>query len=81
MRFVMKDTVEIRVEVTEDEEHGTVYVATNDPLGIVADGTSFEELLDNLSEVLALCMEDTETVTQHQLTSNPRVIIPYSANS
>jgi predicted RNase H-like HicB family nuclease len=59
----MQDTVEIQIEYTEDEEYGLVYVATNDTLGIVADGTTFEELLDNLGTVLALCLEDAETMS------------------
>ena len=71
----MQDTVEIQIEFTEDEEYGLVYVATNDILGIVADGTTFEELLDNLGTVLALCFDDAEIVAKHQLSANPRVVL------
>ncbi len=54
----IRDTVEVRVEVTQDEEYGTVYVASNDELGLVTDGETFEKLLENLREALELCLED-----------------------
>jgi predicted RNase H-like HicB family nuclease len=68
----MRDTVEIRVEVTEDEEYGTVYVATNDELGLVTDGETFEQMLKNLGEALELCLEDA---AEFDLAPDPRVVI------
>lgn len=52
------DTVEIRVEVTQDDEYGPVYVATNDELGLITHGETFEVLLDNLREALDVCLSD-----------------------
>jgi predicted RNase H-like HicB family nuclease len=52
-----RDTLEIKVEVTYDDEFGTVYVATSDELGLVTDGQTFEELLDNLREAVSLYYE------------------------
>ncbi len=66
------DTLEIKVEVTYDEEYGTVYVATNDRLGLVTDGTTFEMLLDNLREALALCLVDAGELG---LAPNPRIVL------
>jgi predicted RNase H-like HicB family nuclease len=43
--------------VTQDDDYGTLYVATNDELGLVTDGQTFEELLDNLREAVALYYE------------------------
>jgi predicted RNase H-like HicB family nuclease len=71
----IRNTVQIVVERTEDEEYGQVYVATNDELGLVTDGANFEELLENIREVLALCLEDTDTVAEFNLVPNPRVVI------
>lgn len=51
-------TVEIQVEVTQDDEYGTVYVATNDDLGLVTHGETFEVLLDHLCEALDVCLPD-----------------------
>ena len=66
-----RETLEIRVEVIEDSDYGTVYVASNDAIGLVTDGTTFEALLGNLREALALCLEDAEELG---ITPNPRVI-------
>jgi predicted RNase H-like HicB family nuclease len=53
----VRETLEIKVEVTYDDEFGTVYVATSDELGLVTDGQTFEELLDNLRKAVALYYE------------------------
>lgn len=68
----VRDSIEIRVEVTQDENYGTVYVATNDELGLVTDGETFELLLDNLREALALCLEDAAELN---VAPKPRVVI------
>lgn len=68
----VRDTVEIRVEVTQDEDYGTVYVATNDELGLVTDGETFETLLDNLREALDLCLADAAELN---IAPKPRVLL------
>lgn len=68
----VRSTIEIKVEVSHDEEYGTVYVATNDELGLVTDGETFEALLDNLREALELCLEDAAELN---IAPEPRVII------
>jgi predicted RNase H-like HicB family nuclease len=54
----MRETVEIAVEVFQDDENGTYFVASSDELGLVTDGETFEILLHNLREALELCLED-----------------------
>ncbi len=41
----------------EDEEYGPMYIATNDRIGLVTDGKTFEELRENLKEALSACTE------------------------
>ena len=71
-----KDTLTISVEFsTEDEDYGPVYVATNDDIGLVTDGRTFDELLSNLRDALAACLDDTDTVAEFNLKQNPRVVL------
>ncbi len=71
-----RDTLYINVRYdTEDEEYGPVYIATNDDLPLVTDGQTFEELLENLKEAIAVCLEDTDTVAEFNLVPNPHVVI------
>ena len=58
---------------TEDEEHGPMYIASNDRIGLVTDGRTFEELRQNLEEALAACLEDIDTIAEYNLVPNPRV--------
>jgi predicted RNase H-like HicB family nuclease len=58
---------------TEDEEYGPVYIATNDQIGLVADGKSFEELLQNLREALDACLGEIDTVAAYNLVPHPYV--------
>lgn len=68
----IQDMVEIRIEVTTDEDYGTVYVATNDELGLVTDGETFEELLENLHEALNVCLKDAAELN---IAAKPRIIL------
>lgn len=68
----LRDTVEIKVEVTQDDDYGTVYVATNDELGLVTDGETFEALLDHLREALELTLKDAAELN---IAPKPRVLL------
>lgn len=69
------DTIYVHVEYsTEDEEAGPVYVASNDDLMFTTDGQTFEELIQNVREVIALCMEDGDLVAELGLIANPQII-------
>jgi len=72
--MAVQEVLTIQIEYsTEDEE--PIYVATNDAIGLVTDGHTFEELLENLKEAIAVCLEDTDTVNLFNLVPNPRVEI------
>ena len=58
---------------TEDEEYGPMYIATNDRIGLVADGATFEELRENLKDALDACLGDVDTIAEYNLLPNPRV--------
>ena len=46
--------------------------ASNDALGLVTDGKTFEALLENLREALALCLEDARELG---ISPNPRIVL------
>ena len=75
----VQDTLHIQIEHFTGQEEDDVghpyYVASCDPIGLVTDGSSFEELLVNLREVLELCLEDTDTVADFNVIPNPRVVL------
>jgi predicted RNase H-like HicB family nuclease len=68
--MMMRDTVAIKVELFQDE--GRYFVASSDDLGLVTDGKTFEELLHNLREALALCLEDAADLG---FSPHPHVVI------
>ncbi len=72
----ISNTLHIEVEYnTEDVEYGPVYIATCDALSLVTDGQTFEELLANLREAIAVSLEDTDTIAELNLTPNPQILI------
>ncbi len=71
-----QDTLVINVVYsTEDKDYGPVYVATNDQIGLVTDGKTFEELVSNLREALAVCLDDAEALKQFNLVADPRIVL------
>lgn len=58
---------------TEDTELGPMYIATNDRIGLVAEGGTFEELRENLKDALDACLGDIDTVAEYNLIPNPHV--------
>ena len=71
---MVQDTLYIEVEYTTEDET-PVYIASNDVIGLVTEGESFEELLDNLKDALAACLEDIDTVQAYNLVAHPRVVL------
>lgn len=74
------DTLDIRVEyytgLEEDDDVGhPYYVASCSRIGLVTDGETFEELLKNVYEVLALILEDVDTVAEYQLAPDAKVVL------
>jgi predicted RNase H-like HicB family nuclease len=69
-----QDTLTIEIEYnTEDEEYGAMYIATNDEIGLVTDGRTFEELRENLKDALDACLGDMDTLAAYDLVPNPRI--------
>ena len=72
----VKDTVHVNVEYfADDDEYGPYYVASCDELMFTADGQTFEELLRNIRECLALALDDVDTIAEYGVTPNPHVRI------
>lgn len=67
-----RDTVEIRVEAAHDDAYGTVFVATNDELGLVTHGETFAQLLVNLRQALEVCLPDAADLN---FVTEPRVAL------
>jgi predicted RNase H-like HicB family nuclease len=71
------DTLYITIEYYDGQDEGDVgypyYVATNDEIGLVTDGKTFEELRANLVEALDACLGDIDTVAEYNLVPNPHV--------
>lgn len=80
-----RDTLTITIEYYDGQDEGDdgypYYVATNDEIGLVTDGKSFEELRVNLVEALDVCLGDIDTVAEYNLIPNPRIelrmLFPY----
>ena len=74
-----RDTLTITLEYYDGQAEGDVgypyYVATNDEIGLVTDGKSFEELRVNLVEALDVWLGDIDTVAEYNLIPNPRISI------
>lgn len=72
-----RDTLTITIEYYDGQEEGEdghpYYVATNDEIGLVTDGKSFEELRLNLVEALDACLGGMDMVAEYNLIPNPRI--------
>ena len=75
----IKNTIYVQVEwfdgQEEDDTGYPYYVAHNDDLHFTTDGETFEELLKNIGEVIALCLEDTNSIAEYSVAPNAKVII------
>ncbi len=75
----MKDTVHVTVEHYSGQDEGDdgapYYVASCEELMFTTDGETFEELLKNVRECLALSLEGVDTVVEYGVVPNPRVKI------
>ena len=76
----LKDVLTITIEYYTGKEEGLeyehpYYVAHSGEIGLVTDGETLDELLTNLQEALALCLEDVDTVKEYQLKPDPRIIL------
>lgn len=70
----MLDTIHVQVEYDLEDDIGPVYTASNDDLMFATQGQTFEEMVQNVREAIALCMEDDELVAELGLVLNPRIV-------
>ena len=73
----IKDSIHINVEYFDGQDEDDVgypyYVASNDDLHFTTDGETFEELLANITECLALCLEDTDSIAEYGVAPDAKV--------
>lgn len=73
------DKLIVQVEYFTGQEEGDIghpyYAASCDPIGLVTDGETFEELLANLQEALAASLDGADTLAEYNVIPNPRVIL------
>lgn len=75
----VKTSIRINVEYFDGQEEGDVgyayYVATSDDLNFVTDGATFEALMANVRECLALCLEDADSIAEYGVAPDANVQI------
>jgi len=73
------DTLQVLVEYYDGQAEGDdghpYYVASCVQIGAVTDGFTLDEMFKNLREVIALALEDEDTVETYNVVPNPRVSI------
>jgi len=73
------DTLRVMVEYYDGQAEGDdghpYYVATCHAIGAVTDGRTLEELFKNLREVIALALDEEDTIETYNVVPNPRVTI------
>ncbi len=73
----LKSIVHIDVEHFDGQEEGDVgypyYVAHSPELHFTTDGKTFEELLANVQECLALCLEDGDSAAEFAVSPEAQV--------
>ena len=72
-----KDTVHVIVEYFTGQDEGDegypYYVAHSDELMFTTDGKTFEEMLANVRECLALCLQDTDSVKEYNVAPDAKI--------
>lgn len=73
------DTLHIVVEYFDGTEPDDVgypyYVASCDQIGAVTDGQTLDALFANIREVVALALEDEDTVATYNVVPDPKINI------
>ena len=73
----IKTLVHVNIEAFDGQEEGDIgypyYVANSPELHFTTDGSTFEELLDNIQECLQLCLEDGDSVAEFSVAPDARV--------
>jgi predicted RNase H-like HicB family nuclease len=61
------------IYATDDEDYGGMYIASNDQIGLVTDGKTFEALLERLKEALDNCLRGVDTLAEYHILPNPLI--------
>ena len=73
-----RDTIHVNVDYFDGQEEGDVgypyYVASCEEITAVTDGTTLDELLANIREMIELILEDQVAIKEFNLAPNPRII-------
>jgi predicted RNase H-like HicB family nuclease len=74
-----KETIYVNVEYFDGQDEDDVghpyYVVASDELHFVTDGATFEELLTNVRECLALCLEDADSIAEYGVKPDAKVTL------
>jgi predicted RNase H-like HicB family nuclease len=75
----VRDTIHVNVEYFDGQEEGDVgypyYVASCIEITATTDGETLDELFRNIGEVIALCLEDVDSVAEYGLALDAKVMI------
>jgi predicted RNase H-like HicB family nuclease len=73
------ETLDVRVQYFDGQAEGDdghpYYVASCDAINIVTQGDTLDELFVNLKEVIALALEEEDTVDVYNVVPNPKISI------
>jgi predicted RNase H-like HicB family nuclease len=75
----IKDTIHINVEYFDGQDEDDVgypyYVASCQEIMGVTDGRTWNELMKNIRELIAVALDEDDTITMYNLVPNPRIVI------
>lgn len=73
------DTIHVRIEYFTGQDEGDVgypyYVASCDEIVAVADGRTWNELMKNIREMIAVSLEGEDTEAIYSLVPNPKIVV------
>jgi predicted RNase H-like HicB family nuclease len=73
------DTIHVHVEYfdgSDKEDEGVArYIASCDEISVITDAATFDELLTNIREAVALHLSNEDTVSAYNLLPNPRIVL------
>jgi predicted RNase H-like HicB family nuclease len=74
-----KDSLDVIVRYFDGLADGDIgrpyYVATCDPIGLVTDGVTLDELFAHLHDAIALALDEADPVTSYGVVPIPRITI------
>ncbi len=76
-----RDTLHVRVEYFTGFEEGDddvghpYYVASCEEIVAVTDGETWNDLMKNMHEMIAVALEDEDTVAVYNLVPHPRIVV------